>query len=105
MKSINLMQKLTPGFDLLFRGKSYASAQSRLAGFWSQMGQAVVSWLTYESELRVWQEPDADGNDLWHAYDPMGDRAFYTDSEDEMRQWIEQRHYVTPAGWSPLSAR
>lgn len=102
MKSINLIQKLAPGFDLLFREKNRASAQSRSAGFWSQMGQAVVSWLTYDSELQVWQAPDADGNDIWHAYDPMSDRAFYTESEDEMRQWIEERHYVTSAGWAVL---
>lgn len=91
------MQKLTPGFDLLFRGKSSDSAQPWLIRVWGQTKQAIASWLTYESELQVWQEPNADGIDLWHAYDPVSDRAFYTDSENEMRQWIEERHYVTSA--------
>jgi len=97
MKSINLMSKLAPGFDLLFRGKSLDSAQSCLVRFWEQKKQAAASWLTYESELQVWQEPNPDGKDMWHAYDPVSDRAFCTDSENEMRQWIEERHYMTSA--------
>ncbi len=97
MKSINLMYKLAPGFDLLFRRKFSDSAQSGLVRFWKQTKQAVARWLTYESELQVWQELDPNGEDRWHAYDPVSDRTFYTDSENEMRQWIEERYYITSA--------
>ena len=96
MKSINLVHKLVPGFDLLFRRKLSDSAQPGLV-FWTQTKQAVASWLTYESELQVWQETNPNGEDVWHAYDPVSDRTFCADSENEMRQWIEERYYITSA--------
>ncbi|WOB41721.1 hypothetical protein HNI00_08335 [Thermoleptolyngbya oregonensis NK1-22] len=54
--------------------------------------QGFVRWLTQAPELRVWQTRYASGQVDWHAYDPERDRHFSTDSEDEMRRWIEARY-------------
>jgi hypothetical protein len=54
--------------------------------------QGFVRWLTQAPQLRVWQTCRANGQIHWHAYDPERDRRFSTDSEDEMRRWIEARY-------------
>lgn len=58
--------------------------------------QKLWAWLTDACvaypEPEVWQERDRRGNLCWHAYDPMTRRAFCCESEDEMRQWLEERY-------------
>ncbi|GAB4135839.1 MAG: hypothetical protein Fur0046_09010 [Cyanobacteria bacterium J069] len=54
--------------------------------------QGFVRWLTQAPELRVWQTRSTNGRVAWHAYDPERDRRFSTDSEAEMRRWVEARY-------------
>lgn len=58
----------------------------------SHVWQGFVRWLTQAPELRVWQTRRVGGQVDWHAYDPERDRRFSTDSEDEMRRWVEARY-------------
>lgn len=54
--------------------------------------RALFNWLIQKPELRVWQKRDSQGVLRWYAYDPVRDRAYNTDSETDMRIWIEQRY-------------
>ncbi|GAB4466882.1 MAG: hypothetical protein OHK0037_23030 [Elainellaceae cyanobacterium] len=58
----------------------------------SHAWQGFVRWLTQAPEVRVWQTRRVSGQVDWHAYDPERDRRFSTDSEDEMRRWVEARY-------------
>lgn len=49
------------------------------------------TYITYP-EPQVWQKRDRHGRLCWHAYDPMTRRSFWCESEDEMRQWLEERY-------------
>lgn len=42
-------------------------------------------------ELRVWQECNPSGQQIWRAYDPQTQRSAYCHTETEMVAWIEQR--------------
>ncbi|HEY9657785.1 MAG TPA: hypothetical protein V6C65_04915 [Allocoleopsis sp.] len=58
--------------------------------------QKLWAWLTDACdaypEPQVWQKRDRQGHLCWHAYDPMTRRSFWCESEDEMRQWLEERY-------------
>ena len=45
------------------------------------------------NEPRVWQKRDRFGQTYWQVYDPIRDRFARFSSEQEVRQWLEQRHY------------
>lgn len=55
--------------------------------------QTVITNLTKEPELKVWQKRDRHGNTLWHAYDPWTGDSVCLGSEIEMLSWIESRYY------------
>jgi hypothetical protein len=45
------------------------------------------------NDLRIWQTYDREGNNWWHAYDPVTGRYTSVDSEAEMQAWIKQHYY------------
>ncbi|BAU15407.1 hypothetical protein LEP3755_59650 [Leptolyngbya sp. NIES-3755] len=45
------------------------------------------------SEPRVWQRRDRSGQTYWQVYDPETNRSARLSSEQEVRQWLEQRYY------------
>jgi hypothetical protein len=55
--------------------------------------QNLITNLTKEPELKVWQKRDRHGNTLWHAYDPWTGDSVCLGSETEMLSWIESRYY------------
>lgn len=44
----------------------------------------------FHPEVRIWQTTDGVGGVYWNAYDPQSGQTITTDSEAELRVWIEQ---------------
>jgi hypothetical protein len=55
--------------------------------------QQIIQYLNRGSELQVWTTIARDGEIRWHAYDPVSDRRVVTQSEAQMRAWVEERYY------------
>ncbi len=61
----------------------------RLKHLWQQLVDAIV----HANDLQVWTTTDG-GNALWwHAYNPRSGKSVVTDSESEMRLWIEANYW------------
>ncbi|MDX2231976.1 MAG: hypothetical protein NW220_20240 [Leptolyngbyaceae cyanobacterium bins.349] len=54
-----------------------------------------VTLVRGNSDLRVWQSVDHQGDRWWCAYNPQTGESLYTDSEAEMRMWIENTYSET----------
>ncbi|HBB33286.1 MAG TPA: hypothetical protein DDZ80_24410 [Cyanobacteria bacterium UBA8803] len=54
--------------------------------------QGLIEAIACSSELQVWQTWSSSGIGWWHAYDPMTGQSVCTDSELELRLWIEQNY-------------
>lgn len=55
--------------------------------------QTLLAYLTTSSEPHVWKTQDATGHTQWNAYDPVTRQSAYLASAEEMRVWLEERHY------------
>ncbi|MEB3338806.1 MAG: hypothetical protein VKJ46_15155 [Leptolyngbyaceae bacterium] len=64
------------------------SLMANLKSAWQGVTQAIAN----SSELQVRQISDDFGVNWWYAYDPHTGHAVYTDSETEMRLWIEENY-------------
>lgn len=54
--------------------------------------QELVETFAHSSDLRIWQTTDKSGMNWWHAYNPITGQGICTDSETEMRIWIEANY-------------
>lgn len=63
---------------------------SKFKAIWLNWIKALV----ISSELQVWQTYYCNGCTCWHAYDPITKRSACFSCEEDMRAWIEQRHYA-----------
>ncbi|MGA7936669.1 MAG: hypothetical protein WCA35_24150, partial [Kovacikia sp.] len=61
---------------------------ARLRTFWQQLVDAIAN----STKLDVWQSVDSYGVAWWNVYDPHTGKSVCTDSESEMRQWIEDNY-------------
>lgn len=52
----------------------------------------LITALTHWSDLRVAQFEDAAGMQWWYAYNPATGQTVYTDSETDLRSWIEANY-------------
>jgi hypothetical protein len=68
---------------------SQRSLGDRLKDIW----QRAIAYLETSSEPRVWQTRDVSGQTVWSAYDPIRKRSIEQVSVQEMRAWLEERHY------------
>lgn len=98
MKTRNVMAPATSPLGGTFgtsSSPSIAPSSNRSFGldFGSQFWHRLIDAIFGTGELHVWHESDRSGNLLWHAYDPVSGKQF-AGSEDEIRQWIEQRYYA-----------
>jgi hypothetical protein len=57
--------------------------------------QSILAYFSTSSEPHVWQTQDPAGRPVWNAYDPVTHRLVEQVSLDEMRAWLEERHYQT----------
>ncbi len=65
------------------------SLKTKLSHLW----QTLLAYLTPSLEPRVWLSLDVTGRPQWNAYDPVTGKSTHLASEDEMRIWLEKRHY------------
>ena len=54
------------------------------------IGNSLLAALTEESQLRVWQTVERDGNICWHVYDSRTEQSIQLASEQEVRVWIDE---------------
>ena len=45
-----------------------------------------------QTEPKIRQEKDAEGNIIWQTYDPVTGRQARFDTEQEVRVWLEKRY-------------
>lgn len=62
---------------------------ARLNDVW----QSVIAHFATSSEPHVWLTQDAQGHPHWKAYDPVTKQSADYLSEQDMRAWLEERHY------------
>ena len=58
----------------------------------STLWQGILTYLNSSSEPRVWQTHEA-GEVAWSAYDPTTRASIDRVSAQELRVWLEERHY------------
>lgn len=68
--------------------KTQRSLNAKLTSLW----QHAIAYLNASSEPRVWQSQN-DGKAAWNAYDPTTKRSIKQVSMQELRTWLEERHY------------
>ena len=60
----------------------------KLSRFWN----AAIARISYSNEPKVNHRRDSQGN-WYQIYDPKTDQHYAFGTEQEVRQWIEQRYY------------
>ena len=65
------------------------SVLARLKHWWGQLAAAIA----HVDDLQVWTTTDDNDALWWHAYNPRTGRSVITDSEAEMRLWIEANYW------------
>ncbi|VXD17065.1 conserved hypothetical protein [Planktothrix serta PCC 8927] len=84
---------LQPSFPTLprYQSKAWGTGQNILKTV-KQITATLLSSLVLKPEPQIWQKKDAQGNIVWHTYDPItGYRALF-DTEQEVRIWLENRY-------------
>ncbi|WRH67036.1 MAG: hypothetical protein RSE13_00635 [Planktothrix sp. GU0601_MAG3] len=51
-----------------------------------------VNAFSSQTEPKIWQKKDADGNIIWQTYDPVTGYQARFDTEQEVRIWLEKRY-------------
>ncbi len=54
------------------------------------IGNSLLAALTEESQLRVWQTVEGNGNICWHVCDSRTGQSIQLASEQEVRVWIDE---------------
>ena len=67
--------------------------ESKLFSALKAIWQHLLTTLTNNNELQIWQTTDQLGNTWWNGYDPATGRFTSLATEAEMRIWIEERYY------------
>ena len=61
--------------------------------FFQQISEAVVQELTRDrNEPRISKYYDVEGQAHWHIYDPYSGQRFTYLSENEVREWLDDRY-------------
>lgn len=74
----------------LERNRSKLTIAAKLKSIW----QTATAYLEASSEPRVWSSQDQAGRIAWSAYDPTTKQSIHQITEQEMRVWLEERHYA-----------
>jgi hypothetical protein len=82
-------QKLELISDGLQHNQDKPSLGAKLNNFW----QSVLAYFATSSEPCVWKTQDTADRTQWKAYDPVTKKSVCCDSEEELRAWLEERHY------------
>jgi hypothetical protein len=85
---ISLLEQEKRQMDSALPNSGFSSVIAGVKHLWEQMVGAIA----HAHDLQVWTTTD--GNALWwHAYNPRSGRSVITDSEAEMRLWIEANYW------------
>jgi hypothetical protein len=69
-------------------------AQGRhLSAKLNDIWQHALSYFYVSTEPRVWRTEDSLGRTAWSAYDPTTGRSIEHVSVQDLRVWLEERHY------------
>ncbi len=66
-----------------------ASAGSRLEQKWMGFAETLSDW----TKVQIEQTTDNQGNPAWYAYNPEAGEAVFTQSKEEMNQWIKTNYW------------
>ncbi|MEO1446646.1 MAG: hypothetical protein AAFV46_10485, partial [Cyanobacteria bacterium J06635_11] len=61
----------------------------RLQQLWLSFSGTLSNW----TKVHIEQTVDAKGKPCWYAYNPQAGQAIFTESESEMRQWINTGYW------------
>jgi hypothetical protein len=92
MKSLmswQVYQFLTSLVHSEYQKPSHLSFSEKLGNFW----QKVKVYFQTSSEPCVWRTLDTLGRTQWHGYDPSTNTTIVSESEEDLRVWLEERHY------------
>jgi hypothetical protein len=92
MKALELSNQLITAFETVFLPKP-STQKTDEPSAWNTFWRQVVEGIIGNQEPQIWQEVDRHGQLYWHGYDPQSGNYFTSDSEAEMRVWVEQRYY------------
>jgi hypothetical protein len=56
------------------------------------VGEKTMKFLTSGNDLRIWQRT-SNGRPIWFAHDPITNRTRSFTSEQDVRQWLDNRYY------------
>lgn len=71
------------------KNRPHRSLKTQLNDLW----QSIIASLSTSSEPHVWLTKDGAGHTVWNAYDPVTQRSIEQVSANELRAWLEDRHY------------
>lgn len=70
----------------------FVERPSRLQKVLNDLGQTLVRWLTQGDAPRISLSTQGD-TEIWRVYDPVNTSTHYFNSENEVRDWLDQRYY------------
>jgi len=73
--------------------QSLQAQRRHLSAKLNDIWQHALSYLCIAAEPRVWHTEDSLGRTAWSAYDPMTGRSIEQVSVQDLRVWLEERHY------------
>jgi hypothetical protein len=74
-----------------YQAKGLSIGQNILHGLKS-ITAIFINALAPQTEPKIWQKKDADGNMIWQIYDPVTGHKARFDTEQEVRIWLEERY-------------
>jgi hypothetical protein len=69
-------------------------SQSDLIFRFEQVWNSISNIFTPDYEPDVWQTVDREGEDRWCVYETHTRRTLYFESEDELRNWLNQYYGI-----------
>ncbi|MEA5450497.1 hypothetical protein VB780_18090 [Leptolyngbya sp. CCNP1308] len=63
-----------------------------LSQVFRSLGDRLLNFFTGTEELRIWQST-RNGHQVWFAHDPITNRTRSFYSEQDVRQWLDNRYY------------
>jgi hypothetical protein len=74
-----------------YQSKGFSVGQNILNSL-KQITAIFFNALVSKPEPKIWQKKDAEGNIIWHTYDPVSGYQARFDTEQEVRVWLEERY-------------
>lgn len=79
--------------ELVYTEKKEGKSHSVKLIYWLKKAwHFVIDVLTKESEIKIEEKCDRQGNTYWYAYDPATGYSTYLATEQEVLAWIEERY-------------